>query len=517
MKRAFRYIYIAALACGAGLMATSCNDEFAQAPVQQPYPEIGTGTWDKPLQAWQAHLGTTLDDRTSNWVTGYVVGWIDTGISNTFSAESAVLGKRAAVQSNILLAQYPYDEEEWKRLGYTIEECVPVQLPSGPSRSYLNLEQNFEKVYNKQVTLKGTTGSKYCGAYGIRQCYDFNLGPKGKYEQAYDEAPGTEYYCDFQASYDINYYYDRGWKHYAVRGGLNGWSIYEVGSNSYVQISAYYGSLSAGPYEYWLVTPAFNIKEAEQKTLSFSTQAQNYVDGVSLRAYVLNTPNPKYGDPQEIHCPISESNDWTKSGVIDLSDLAGDNDIIYIGFQFVAEHGGSTYNTNYGIDDVNLGGADPKDWEYVDPATIGTFRETDTLSDGEYLMVFNGNELAVPLPTGSNYGYLSVKEVAPVEGVLTNSKTQAFTLTQDEGGTWTIQGQDGRYYYMQGTYTSFQVGDNPQSQYKWRISGDGDGGFEIYNVERKLYMDYSEQFDNITLLDASKYSGKGVKLYRLEE
>ncbi|MDE6295973.1 MAG: hypothetical protein K2M03_07910 [Muribaculaceae bacterium] len=162
---------------------TGCSDQ-AQPPVIIPDVDgqIGTGVWDDPMQAWQAALGTTNNDETLNWVTGYIVGWINTDVSFSMNEKSVVFSSVCNTNTNLVMAQYPYDPEKWAELGYTWDDCASVQLPSGTVRNALNLMENPEN-FNQQVTVKGTTGSKYCSHYGIRSVIDFNWGNVGKYEQ----------------------------------------------------------------------------------------------------------------------------------------------------------------------------------------------------------------------------------------------------------------------------------------------------------------------------------------------
>lgn len=166
---------------GVGLVG--CRD-LAQPPIVIPdeADQIGTGAWDDPMQAWQAALGTTNGDQTINWVTGYIVGWIDTGISNTMNEKTFVVGPPCNVNTNMVIAQYPYDEQKWAELGYTWKDCASVQLPSGDVRNALNLQDHPEN-FNQQVTVKGTTGSKYCSVYGIRSVTEYVWGDRGKYEE----------------------------------------------------------------------------------------------------------------------------------------------------------------------------------------------------------------------------------------------------------------------------------------------------------------------------------------------
>lgn len=280
---------------GCAGMTVSCNEDFAEAPSTRPFPEIGTGTWENPLQTWQAHLGTMPEGRESNWVTGYIVGYVNSDVTNSMSA--AVLGDGATVavkNNNIILAQIPYDETTWKTMGYTLENnCVPVQLPSGASRSACNLQDHPEN-FNRQVSLRGVTGSKYMGAYGLRSAYEYNWGPKGRFEEPIKEL-GGEYFCNFSASHDINYYVERGWSLFMQKGGMTGFTVNEYNGQSAVGMSAYYGSLNGGPYINWIVSPELDLDLAEKKILSFRSQVRYSAPGTTLSVFVMTHKNPLAG------------------------------------------------------------------------------------------------------------------------------------------------------------------------------------------------------------------------------
>lgn len=494
----------------------SCNEELAQAPIVQPAPEIGDGTWENPLQAWQAHLGTTVGDRTSNWVTGYIVGYIDTSVSNTISA--AVLSPEGAVQTNMLLAQYPYDAEEWERIGYTAEDCATVQLPSGVVRTALNLADNPGN-FNKQVSLRGTTGSKYCGSYGVRQSNDYNWGPKGRYEEPIKEM-GDCYYCDFTASRDINYYLERGWSTFMLKGGLTGWYCKENSGVSFVTVSAYLGSANGGPYENWIVSPAFNLDIAREKTVSFSTQGA-YANESTLEVYIMTSRNPQACEPEKLECVIAQAPDsgysqWTQSGTIDLSEYSG---TVYIGFRYWSAHGGQNNSSDFGMTNFNIGGADPAEWEVIDPATIGTFRPVTSIESGKsYAFVFDGDKQMIPL--AGNYGNFGVKNIKIEEdGTFTGRRENVFTLEglEDYEGQYAIVDPKGKYIFMKGTYTNFNVSFEKEDAYRWTLTPDEEGVFAIRNVTRNLLMIYDAGKNYIGTTGPSWYQGNGARLYEIVE
>lgn len=491
-----------------------CNEDFAYPPIAEP-EVIGNGTWDNPLQAWQVHLGTEVSGHYSNWVTGYIVGYI-----NTDEANKMVLGTSGAPQSNILMAQYPYDEEEWVKLGYKLEDCISVQLPSmTQSRYNLNLADHPENL-NKLVSVRGVTGSKYCGYYGVRKANDYNFGAIGHYEPPFEEISG-EYYCNFSASRDINYYRERGWATYMIKGGLDGWVYRENSGVSFVIMSAYYGSPSGGPYENWIVSPAFNLEEAEEKTLSFRTQASTQAD-TSLEVYVMGHQNPQGCKPQKLECVIAQApasgySSWVSSGTIDLSEYS-DMGTIYIGFRYYSEHGGSGTSTDFAMTDFNLGGADPAEWEIVDPASIKTFRRTDKVESGKtYLLVFNNNLMMVPL--NGNFGNFDVAEVGFNEdGTITSKIDNAFTFEAlPDSEDYVMLDAKGKYVIIKGTYTNFNMESTPFDAYKWSLTPDENGIFEIRNVTRNLVMIYDASKNYISTVSPSWYQGRGAALYEALE
>ena len=130
----------------------SCSEDLAQPPVITPEGGLGDGSALNPYTATQILNGTQMSDK---WVTGYIVGWIDTkeGTDNRFAAETATFTTPCSLASNILIAATP-DETDW-------EKCIPVQLSTGDVRSALNLKDNPANL-GRQVTVKASV-ERYFG------------------------------------------------------------------------------------------------------------------------------------------------------------------------------------------------------------------------------------------------------------------------------------------------------------------------------------------------------------------
>lgn len=176
-------ILLSALAlCAATL--TSCDEEKALPPVSYPaggsIEQIGSGAWNDPFYTWQVLAGVEMNqNQTGVWVTGYIVGYINTfdGDYAKLREKSAVFSATGAPNSNLLLAMTP-DETNW-------ENCIPVQLAYGTAGRDLSL-QNHPNYLGRQVTLFGTTGAKYLSVYGLRNCSAYNWGDQGVFSPEVD-------------------------------------------------------------------------------------------------------------------------------------------------------------------------------------------------------------------------------------------------------------------------------------------------------------------------------------------
>lgn len=528
MKKLSIYLSMAVIAAGVTTGLSSCSDDYAQPPVVIPEEEgkIGDGTWENPMQTWQAHYGTVVGERTSNWVTGYIVGWVDTSNGSTMKESSCVIGVPCNVNTNMVMAQYEYDPEKWAELGYTWENCISVQLPSGDVRNALNLQDNPGN-FNRQVTIKGTTGQKYCGVYGVRSVVDYNWGDQGNYEEPIAEIGGS-YYCDFNSSADINFYIERGWNNVTIAGGLSGWYVKKNGGDQFATCSAYLGSETAGPYENWLVTPGIEVSKMEKKTLSFVTQAGYTAPDSELTVWLLTTTNPRSCTPKQIECviaqvPSSGFSAWTPSGEIDLSGLIepGYDGKIYIGFKYTSSHGGNGYSSTYNVDDVNIGGADVPDSDNPgadNPSTEQkTFVKVTSVKSGhKYAMVHDG-KVAIPIQANYTYGYLYVTDFQKVtEDSFTTSEANAF-LFESEGDGYTIRDSYGRYLYLDETHTSFQLSaEKPEINSSWKVEY-SDNHFNITNTGRPQIIDWADNYSNFSTVATDQYTNGGPELYEMQD
>ena len=157
--------------------------------------------------------------------------------------------------------------------------------------------------------------------------------------------------------------------------------------------------------------------------------------------------------------------------------------------------------------------------------------------DCSYLIVW-GNVCMDPVPTGKTYGYPTETEISISEGtIVMPNGDNAFTFattTEYNGNTYTapegkfmILDSNGRYMYLQGTYSSFNVRSNNayiesdgtiSEQYLFTASKNEDGTWSIVNtqgdnVRTIYYSDGNSDFAAYTKEQLDRYVGRLPYLY----
>lgn len=335
MKKIGIYLSLAAALFGAATLQ-SCSDEKDYPPVVIP-EDYGSGSWDSPVSVNQVVEGTQEPDM---WVTGYIVGWIDTNISNAYSAETVKFTTPCTISSNILLAATP-DERN-------IEKCIPVQLVSqSDARKALNLTDNPGNL-GKQVSLKGN-GERYFGRNGLKAVSLYNWGDKGVYEEPGPDQPtGTLVYSAGKAS------------------GLDAFTFDNIllpeGSTYVWKIDAKYGLVASGfiggackESDAWAISPAIDLSGYKSATLTFRHAGNkfNSADNFKLSCHVA--VRVEGGEWTELNVPnMCDGNSWTfiDSGNVDLSSVAGKK--VQIGFYYTST---TAFAGSWEIDDLKVNAA----------------------------------------------------------------------------------------------------------------------------------------------------------------
>ncbi len=153
------------------------------------------------------------------------------------------------------------------------------------------------------------------------------------------------------------------------------------------------------------------------------------------------------------------------------------------------------------IDDFSLVSNDGGITEDTDPGTDVTgegYKKVTSISDGNYIISANTTGtsyvVATPLAESYTYGYMYTNDATENNGVIFTSSSNEFTFNKVDGG-YTIQDGYGRYYYMDGTYNSFNVSSSlPSSGYIWDVSFNSDGTVNIKNVDKNKTVQYSSTY-----------------------
>ena len=128
--------------------------------------------------------------------------------------------------------------------------------------------------------------------------------------------------------------------------------------------------------------------------------------------------------------------------------------------------------------------------------TTATYALTTNVASGSkfvFAAQTGGNNyvVATPVEETYNYGWLYTEDVTMQDNAVTTSEDNEFTITA-VGGGYTIQDNYGRYYYMAGTYDSFNVStDMPSSGGVWTITFNDDNTVNVTNVEMGKTLQYS--------------------------
>lgn len=297
----------------------------------------GEGTKESPYSVTAAKAAFVDGSQKAAWVTGYIVGSVD-GKSIT---ENAVFSASTATASNVLISDNP--------AATSIDECIPVQLPSGAVRSALNLVDNPGNL-GKLVKLNGSI-EKYFGVAGFKTVTEYEIegGGSSGDDTPVSSDPVTVVNEGFDSALPSN------WTNVKVSGD-KAWYQTTYNNNGYAAMTGYKGTQP--PFDSWLITPALNVKDATAKALSFRTQVNGYGNQTSVfEVYVMTTNDPATAtkiklNPAIATAPVSGYSDWVNSGDLDLSSYG---DVVYVGFRFYA-----TADANYAtwcVDDVKFGDA----------------------------------------------------------------------------------------------------------------------------------------------------------------
>lgn len=335
-----------ALACA----LTSCTGDQALPPVNKPAEMgdavLGNGLWNSPMSAYQVSLGSIPTDefglnRIENWVTGYIVGWVNVDVSNTNIELGADFTVPAQAATNLLIASRPDEKNPLN--------VASVQLPSGAVRNALNLQDHPENLY-QQVTIYGEVGRKYCGAYGVRSVSDYNWGDQGKEPDPNMVLPsGAREFWTADLLKDMQgFTFDQG---SPSQAGFETWKH----STSYGLVATGGRSGSAVTTEAMAISPVIDLTDYTQPRMMIH-QAGNYFNGqagfLNMCSVLVRLSGTTDWKPVVMpYAPSGSSWTFSNSGYVVLDDFAGQK--IEIGFRYTST---ADFSGTWEIDKVTIAG-----------------------------------------------------------------------------------------------------------------------------------------------------------------
>lgn len=321
-------------------MLGSCTGDQAMPPFELPEElgdqKMGDGTWDNPMAAYMAALGRIPTDENGEkmrycWVSGYIVGWIDTSISFSDIALSATFNGDATLNSNIMIASRPDETDPTK--------IATVQLWDA-ARTALNLQDNDN--IGKLVSIYGLVGKAYCGQNGVREVSIFNWGDEGI-------EPDPLLITEFDLKRDT-----AGFTFEQISCSDPDFTIWTHSSSYGIVATGYTGSTRVAS-EAIAISPMINLENRVSAAVNIH-QAANYFSGQSTFLSMCETLVRAEGETEWTTltlptAPSGNSFTYVDSGDIDLSEFVGKK--IQLGFLYTST---TTLAGTWEIDKITVTG-----------------------------------------------------------------------------------------------------------------------------------------------------------------
>jgi len=489
---------------------SACDNEQAYPPFAEPDGGLsGDGTWEIPYNtnrvigivkaANSDYVTPSVDYATQQvWVTGYIVGWVNTNISYTaLSALNCSFTVPAEIGTNCLIAATP-DETDYNN-------CVVVQLSTtGNVRSNLSLVDHPDNL-GRQVSICGNV-EKYFGKPGLKSTIAFNWGDKGI--EGVGGTPATGDKVSFKAATAIT-----AGKAYGIvaQGGKLAQSPAAGKDYSYLYVddvtvkdNTFEASASNGFVFSDAGDGSWYISDANGSFL--------YMEG-SFTSFQLSTKLDKSNKNYRWKAEAAADGTWT------ITNAGNGNVILYsvehtsFGAYTGSADASRTAPTLYEMEgepaklpDLSGEGSpdNPSTPDNPDvPTGDMTFTQTDNIVSGaSYALVDPATRrVCVPIAKNYTYGYLLVEDATVDGDNITTAALNSFVITAVNAGAaeYTITDAYGRYLAMDGEHAgSIQLYDAPQGNEgtTWTITIGADGQAKIVNKLTGLTIVWKEQYSN---------------------
>ncbi|MDE5774053.1 MAG: DUF5017 domain-containing protein [Muribaculaceae bacterium] len=302
------------------LKSISKYEWVGEAPVaeEKNYPLEATGSAQKPLTVSEFQAAVQYGTSIPNtYLRGVVVGYVP-----GMEFDGGVIGKigEDVSATNILVAA---DAEP-----ASLDECVPIQLPSGAVRDAINLKDNPGNL-GKTITLVGVH-TPYFGQTGLKEVSAYAFGDE-EIVTPVEPTPGADaLYAGLVSS-------DEGWTFDNVKmaEGLNYvWKWKSGDYGAYLNGSAYLND-SRFEAESYAVSPVIDLTMVTAATVSFDHAAKFQTNLTKDCKLVVREAGSKDWKELDIPTwPTPGSWTWVNSGAIDLKDYVGK--AIELGLKYVS-------------------------------------------------------------------------------------------------------------------------------------------------------------------------------------
>lgn len=139
------------------------------------------------------------------------------------------------------------------------------------------------------------------------------------------------------------------------------------------------------------------------------------------------------------------------------------------------------------------------EFDIPEPPTesMAEYKLATAIATGKFAIACNDTVIAA-LDATKTYGYLYGETATIADGALTAPLATTLTFTEVAGKGYTIQDREGRYYYMTGTFNSFNVSTEvPDSGAYWNVTLGENSVVTIVNIDKQKTMMYSTKFHSL--------------------
>lgn len=259
-------------------------------------------------------------------------------------------------------------------------------------------------------------------------------------------------------------------------------------------VTAYYNAFySSKPDEttyYWATGYIVGCVETTETVFTATDETVNMTAPFSSASNLLLAASPDETDYTKCISLQLPSGDVRSS--LNLKDNPGNlsRQVTVHGYidKYIGLAGMRSVNA-YNWGDQGIPGMDPVVAEY-------TLANSITSGKAYAMVAMSGANGSIAVPQGESYsyGYLYVESVTPADGKFNSDEANSFTFTETGDGYYYITDCYGKYLYMSGTFSSFQLsptrisGDNT---FKWEATANADGTWTITNVGNGKTIAYS--------------------------